>query len=229
MKASSHAQNRLATECFRNVADRQYISARMGFRLGLVDSYLWSAIRTIEKYLRAILIYNGRSEKNLSHNLLNILGQVEGIGEIHFTAARRERQFIEHLNGYCEGRHLDRKSYRLSRIPAELDHTVWSVRRYCMYLGGTHVGRDGQVTDLFAVNLKNIKSEYYMQHPADFKIAGGFLEEVLQRERTDKMRQSLVWKNAFYGDGKERDRRKLLSLSRSGKLPRAGRQKGRSW
>ncbi len=231
MKASSHAQNRLATECFRNVADRQYISARMGFRLGLVDSYLSSATRAMEKYLRAILIYNGRSEKNLSHNLLNILGQVEGIGQIRFTAARREREFIVHLNAYCEGGYLDCKGTRLSRAPTELDHAVWSVRRYCMYLGGTHVGRDGRVTDLLAVNLRNINSEYYRKHPADFKIAGGVLEEVLQRPPPDERRRSLVWRNAYYGGGRqrERDRPKLFSLSRAGKRPRPGKEKRRSW
>jgi hypothetical protein len=201
----------------------------MSFRLGLADSYLWSSIGAIEKYLRAILIYGGRSEKNISHNLLNVLGQAEGIGEIHFKVARREREFIKHLNSFCEGMSLDCKRYKLDHRPVELDHTVWSVRRFCMCLGGTHVGRDGQVTDLFAVNLKNIKSEYYMKHPADFKIAGGFLEEVLQRTPTDQMRRSLVWKNAYYGGYKERERRKLFSPSRSGKLPLSGREKRRLW
>ncbi len=211
------------------MADRRYISARMSFRLGLVDSYLWSSISALEKYLRALLIYHGRSEKNLSHNLLNILAQVEEIGEIHFKTARREREFLEHLNGFCEGIRLDCKRYKLAHRPAELDHTVWSVRRYCMYLGGTHVCRDGQVTDLFAVNLQNIKSEYYMKHPADFKIAGGFLEEVLQRTPTDQMRRSLVWKNTYYGVDKEKENKKLFSPFRSGKLPLSGREKRRSW
>jgi HEPN domain-containing protein len=224
---ASHVKNRMATECYRNVADRDYISARMGFRLGFVESYLWGSIKAVEKYLKAILIYNGRNSVTLSHNLRAIRRQVEGVKEIQFKAGRRESVFMEHLNAFCEGEKLDRNMYKLPKRPTELDHTVWSIRRYCMCMQGTSVDKDGSVIDLFKINLQNIKSEYYMEHPADFKIAGGFLEEVIHRDPADPLRKSLLWKNQYYCGQEKRKVKKSFFAFPEGASP--GKGLGRLW
>lgn len=196
---ASHTQMRMATECFRNVADREYISSRMSFKMGLLEPHLWGAIKAMEKYLIAILIYNGRNKRTLSHNLLHILREVEGIKEIKFRAADREREFMAHLSSFCDGPGVILRDYKLPSSPIELDHTVWSVRRFCMYLKGFKMTREGKQIDLLDVNLKNIRSEYYEAHPSEFKIHGGFLEQVLEKDPSDPLRKSLVWKNRYYG------------------------------
>lgn len=225
---ASHVQVRMATECFRNVADREYISSRMSFRIGLVEPHLWSAIKALEKYLRAILIYNGRHKRTLSHNLLHILREVEGIKAIQFRAGDREREFMARLSSFCDGRGVTRKDYKLPATPLELDHTVWSVRRYCMYLRGFKMTREGEHIDLLDVNLKNIRSEYYLEHPFEFKINGGFLEQVLEKDPSDQLRKSLVWKNQHYGHHEEQGLKRffLRSNRRSPRVPsgRQGRQ-----
>jgi hypothetical protein len=53
--------NSFATECFRNVADTDYVAARMHSRFGLIEQFQWSALQAIEKYLKAILLYNARA------------------------------------------------------------------------------------------------------------------------------------------------------------------------
>lgn len=223
---ASHVQVRMATECFRNVADREYISSRMSFRIGLVEPHLWSAIKALEKYLRAILIYNGRHKRTLSHNLVYILREVEAIKEIGFRVGDRQREFMARLSSFCDGRGVTKQDYKLPSSPLEMDHTVWSVRRYCMYLRGFQMTREGKQIDLLDVNLKNIRSEYYLEHPFEFKIDGGFLEQVLDKSTSDQLRKSLVWKNQYYGCDGERGLKRFFSLSQHRSAPvSTGRQR----
>jgi len=53
--------NTYATDIFRNQADFDYISARANYRLKLRQQFLWSAQQAVEKYLKAILLFNGKS------------------------------------------------------------------------------------------------------------------------------------------------------------------------
>ncbi|MDX1764737.1 MAG: hypothetical protein R3231_10485 [bacterium] len=196
----------------------------MSFRIGLVEPHLWSAIKALEKYLRAILIYNGRHKRTLSHNLLHIVREVEGIPDINMRLGDREREFLARLSSFCDGRGVTKQDHRLPSSPLELDHTVWSIRRYCMYLRGFQMTRKGKQIDLLDVNLKNIRSEYYLEHPFEFKIAGGFLEQVLEKSPSDQLRKSLVWKNRYYGTDSDQGLKRffLASHRRSGTEP-AGR------
>ena len=47
-----------ANRCFRNIADKDYIAARLCYRNGLVPQFHWQALQAIEKYLKAILLIN---------------------------------------------------------------------------------------------------------------------------------------------------------------------------
>ncbi|CUB05958.1 HEPN domain-containing protein [Marinomonas fungiae] len=64
--------NTLAKDIFRKQADFDYISARVNFRLGLRQQFLWSAQQAIEKYLKAILLFKGitLSLKNMGITLI---------------------------------------------------------------------------------------------------------------------------------------------------------------
>lgn len=54
--------------CFRDVADNDYLSARILFRFGFIQQAYWFSEQAVEKYLKAILLFNEISTKNLGHD-----------------------------------------------------------------------------------------------------------------------------------------------------------------
>ena len=50
--------NDFATRSFRNMADEDYIAARMAYRAQLVPQFLWLSLQALEKYLKCILVLN---------------------------------------------------------------------------------------------------------------------------------------------------------------------------
>ena len=40
-------RNSFATECFKNVADEDYIMARAAYRAGLMNHFLWSSLQAV--------------------------------------------------------------------------------------------------------------------------------------------------------------------------------------
>jgi len=65
--------NTYAHECLMRMADQDYLAARICYRHNLIDQFLWSALQAVEKYLKAILLYNRASAKGLSmtYNVLS--------------------------------------------------------------------------------------------------------------------------------------------------------------
>lgn len=47
------AINLYIQESFRDMADKDYIAARVSYRYGLAYPFLWLALQAIEKYLKA--------------------------------------------------------------------------------------------------------------------------------------------------------------------------------
>ena len=62
-----NALNAIAREEFRDLADYDYISARVSFRLNLREQFYWSGLQVVEKYLKAILLFNGQKIKDIGH------------------------------------------------------------------------------------------------------------------------------------------------------------------
>ena len=60
------ALNSIASEAFRDQADRDYVHARGAWRLRLRDQFLWSPQQAIEKYLKGILLFDGQSARYIS-------------------------------------------------------------------------------------------------------------------------------------------------------------------
>lgn len=46
--------NEYAVWSLRYTADQDYISARMSYRVDLLEPFLWSSLHAIEKYFKAI-------------------------------------------------------------------------------------------------------------------------------------------------------------------------------
>jgi len=62
--------NDFATRSFRDVADQDYIAARLSYRHGLIPQFHWQALQALEKYIKAILLYNRIKAKDINHDWL---------------------------------------------------------------------------------------------------------------------------------------------------------------
>lgn len=69
----------LIQKCFLEMADMDYITARWAYGAGIFHNFYWAAAQCVEKYLKAALLYNGRSAKAFGHNLNKLYAAV---GEI---------------------------------------------------------------------------------------------------------------------------------------------------
>src|SRR3954452_5491489 len=79
---------------FRDVADRDYICARVCYRLNLAQQFLWAGFQAVEKYLKAILLYNDRSAKKLGHDIEAAYRQLVEIKDINFDIPVVVEQFL---------------------------------------------------------------------------------------------------------------------------------------
>lgn len=198
--------NSFASECFRDVADTDYISARVHYRLGLIEQFQWSASQALEKYLKAILLFNGHSAKGLSHKLMMALKRVDEIKEFSIDLQDSERSLILHIDRNGQNRYLEQSSCASGEELLWLDSTVWSLRRYCQVLDYEITDSHKNRVSMLKSNLLKIHSEFYLKNPHRFSIQGGFLEAVLNGRKGKSVREQLVWKNFWYG------RRRKLSI-----------------
>ena len=198
MKINDSHINRYVTTSFRDVADKDYIAARICYRYGLHHQFLWFAEQAIEKYLKAILLYNRVDTRKLSHNLRKAYAKVLAIPDIEFDFPDDVREFIEYLDDQGKNRYLEHPYYLTDDTGLELDRAVWSIRRYCEFMRRTRVDSDGVEQCLLGAAVAHVQSAAALEHPNKFTLFGGFLEGVL-RDKKSELRTQLVWKNFYYG------------------------------
>ena len=97
--------NDFALRSFRNMADRDYIAARMAYRAELVPQFLWSSQQAIEKYLKYILLIN-RIPAKVGHDIASAMELTDQL-PFKIDIRPRSRNFISHLAIYGEYRYLD--------------------------------------------------------------------------------------------------------------------------
>ena len=112
--------NTFARECFVDTGDRDYLCARSAWRHRLVEHFLWNGLQVVEKYLKAILLFNGRSAKGLSHNLERAFGRVLAISDIPFDFPKRVVVFIAYLHRHGPSRYLEIPFYARGHELVEL-------------------------------------------------------------------------------------------------------------
>ncbi|SMF03710.1 HEPN domain-containing protein [Desulfovibrio gilichinskyi] len=186
----------LARRSFRDVADQDYIAARVCYRLGLTGQFVWMAEQAVEKYLKAILLFNFKSAKT-KHNLEEALKEVHCIKEIEFNIKNESETFIKYLNQQGVNRYFDKFHYTEGNELEQLDITVWDIRRYCQIL---NYGRiiDGKNVSYLKHNIAQIHEWGGRNDPHKFKIDNGYLEKVLL-DGNISQRKGLIWNNSFYG------------------------------
>lgn len=71
-----------AVRSFRDVADADYIAARLACRAALTIQYLWASQQAVEKYLKCTLLLNRVPSKDVRHDLGKALGKIEKSGKV---------------------------------------------------------------------------------------------------------------------------------------------------
>jgi len=189
--------NNFATRCFRDIADKDYIHARLGFRAGLMPQFFWSSLQAIEKYLKCVLLLNRVKAKRIKHDLEKALNKLNEINKIKITFSDEVNKFIRFLDTYGRFRYLETHYYSKTIDIVLLDKSVWEIRRYCHVLDYKLKNTSGKQVDMLPYELERIKKSS-TEPPINYRITGGFLEKVIEKE-THPSREPLLWQNAFFG------------------------------
>lgn len=202
--------NTFASEVFRKQADCDYISARANYRMQLRQQFLWSAQQCLEKYLKAILLFNGLSarsyappegakEKEFGHNLDALLSEVMKISILEIEIAQKDERFLSYLSSQGTNRYLSISAYNTSEVMHRLDSLVWNIRRYCQYIPNCGLGCSEVAPGMQKAVICTIANASKSKTPHRFKLFNGELEKIIERSPKDPARKALVWANLWYG------------------------------
>ncbi|MCC5845086.1 MAG: HEPN domain-containing protein [Verrucomicrobia bacterium] len=203
---------------FRDTADQDYIAARTLYRNQLLGPFLWSSLQAIEKYLKAILLYNERPAKT-GHNTIKALNEVKKIGEIGFICSTEIEDFLEYLDEQGPNRYLSYTRYSKGDELSLLDESVFMIRRFCDDYFFPHESSKKRQHDQYL--LKAAKSQDILKNRHKFRLAPkGYLGKVLDDPKLKQQRDQLIYQNLFYGaiTRNKVKRRPIAGWSRSGNL-----------
>lgn len=187
--------NDFASRSFRDMADRDYIAARLACRAELMPQVLWSAQQAIEKYLKYILLVN-RIPAKVGHDILSALKLTEKLS-FKIDLRPQSREFIEHVATYGEYRYLDVSYFVKGHVLLDIDMAVWDLRRYCQVLDV--FGKKLPIAEHLMLENAKLMLKTSTDRPAhEFRLNRGFLEEVLDKKE-HPARDALIWQNAFFG------------------------------
>ena len=189
--------NDFATRSFRDSADQDYITARIAYRRNFDQQFRWCALQAVEKYLKAILLYNLVSAKGLGHDLVKALNRVKQIPDLEFSMPTKgTEEFIEYISRYGADRYFSMPTHLPAEALLDLDKVVWSIRRYCFFMHQT-IEIEGAIHDLFGATKRRVTDPFFEEQRHKYRIFGGYLEKVID-DRLPAY-SDLVWKNFFYG------------------------------
>jgi len=210
------ALHSLASEVFREQADKDYIAARACYQMNLREQFLWASLQSCEKYLKGILLFNERSarydpatfdpnrnrNKEFGHDLILLLAAVKTIGDLPLDKPDWLPQFLKYLNTFGNNRYLSKATYAVGDELRRLDEAVWVLRRVCQDFDWTP-RLNGQSKNLRPVLLAQSGDARNRKKPALYRPFGaidGCLEKTLKSPKFDPARRALVWKNMFFGN-----------------------------
>jgi hypothetical protein len=175
--------NSFAFRSFRDVADADYIMARMAYRAQLPAQFFWASQQAIEKYLKCILFIRRVPAKHLWHDLAAGLRLVEA-SQIPLQLTDRTRKFIKRVDEVGRFRYMEVSLFVDWHWIVALDQSVWELRRFA-------------TLDPKATSATLVEGKWAPR----VSIVGGHLEGVL-KNRTNPARPLLLWHNGYFGRGR---------------------------
>lgn len=173
--------NDFAIRCFAEIADGDYIAARMVSRGQMVVQYLWASQQAIEKYLKCILLLNRLPAKD-GHDLGAALNVIKDSGKVQLDLTKPTERFIEYLDKCGQYRYLEISNSAFGDDIVTLDRAVWELRRFCTLAPQP---RQAQLRD---------------GDPAPkVRLPGRYLEKIIDDPK-HPAREALLWQNGFFGN-----------------------------
>lgn len=188
--------NSFATQSFRDQADRDYIAARLACRFELMPQFLWASHQAVEKYFKAILLYNKIKAKRVGHDLVKAQALTKGLS-FKIELSSRSQKFLDHLSQCGQFRYIDVPYNVHGYALIDLDVMVWELRRYCQVLNvfGMVLPADEQ-SRLNDAKVELLQSSSKPMH--NFRLNGGLLEKILG-DKSHPSRPPLLWNNPVFG------------------------------
>ncbi|EIY5070974.1 HEPN domain-containing protein [Klebsiella quasipneumoniae] len=193
--------NNLARRSFRDMADQDYLAARLCFKNNLPFQFLWMSQQAIEKYIKCILLFNTISTKGIGHHLEEGINRINNIPYLHLDLSDKTITFIKYIDDQGINRYFQKTMFTQGMELITLDRTVWEIRRYCKVINYELKKPDGEIINMLEPELKTIKRSRELP-PHNFKIIGGYLEQRLKDNRYGQG-DLLTWKNFFFGKKKK--------------------------
>ncbi len=189
--------NDFAIRSFRETADKDYIVARMAYRAGLSQPFLWSALHCLEKYVKCILVLN-RVKAHKGHNVMLGISRMKQHGKFEIDLSANTVAFIRKLEDYGAEYRYYEVSYDVQPFDiARLDRAVWEIRRYCQPLDYDIVDNNGKTVNFLAQELDRV----HQARDKNMKgtcVTGGILENAIEK-KDHPAREGLIWNNLFFG------------------------------
>lgn len=138
----------LVREMFVKTADQNYVTARWAFMNKFTIDFFWLGLHAVEKYLKAILLHNGKSAKGFGHNIEKLYTAVLALddrisfGSLEAPASYPDEAnwmpesiegFVKRMNetGNPHNRYMLYGWFLRTEDLIKLDLLVWGIRRYC--------------------------------------------------------------------------------------------------
>ncbi len=202
-------QGRIVRVSFVDTADDNYIASRWCFVEGLKIDYFWLAVHALEKYMKAVLLLNGKSGKiyvneageecTFRHNIMALYGEVNSLAsdllpstleqpdqlEIRYWHDEAPETFLRRLyrDGNADNRY---QIYGFVQRPDDLfklDMMVFSLRRLCVPLDAYVFGkkRQGKTNLTHREELEKLETKWSLSPTCKLeKTASGKRGEQLQ-------------------------------------------------
>ncbi len=189
--------NDFAIRCFRDTADKDYISARLSFKAGLYPPFQWSSIHCLEKYTKCILLLNRIDGKLIKHSVSPGIKAVNASGKFKIQLSPDTTEFINELERFARFRYLEISRGCQGIDIMRLDKAVFELRRYCKFIDFKVIHKGVEV-DLLSTNVKFIE-RHHSATKNGFKLLRGYLEKVIET-KTHPARTGLVWRNLWFSN-----------------------------
>jgi hypothetical protein len=211
-------------EMFLHTADENYIVARWCFDNQLMTDFFWNSVHALEKYLKAVLLFNDKPVGHFGHGLVPLYKEVEALAgpllpsvlarpatlDIYHWVNLTPLGFLEKLdqNGNAENRYLTYGFAQHAWYLPMVDAMVWAIRRLAIPLDMPVVRRrDGPGAPTYR--------DVLARQPDYAPGLTGTLDKVIRGEDSPKQRALLNNNCAFAPDGYPHEGRRAVTSGRN--------------
>lgn len=197
--------NEFALRSFRDVADGDYIAARLAYRADLLMQAFWASQQALEKYLKGILLFRRIPGPNRTHSITRLLKRLEDKFAIDLSVGARE--FMAFIDQWDVDRYFTFPYGTDGDELFNLDETVWELRRYCSPVdrrvtpGGTPVDE---------LELRHIEAAREFPPQVFHPKVPGLIERVIHAG--GPAQKALTWKNLYFGKSKRKSIKHSLKM-----------------